>query len=213
MEIQSFCFSPFSENTYVLYDATKECVIVDPGCYDQKEQETLVQFIEDQGLQPVLLLNTHCHIDHVFGNAFVSEKYGLSLHAHALEEEVLRFAAGSAHLYGLDYTPSPEISVHLVEGQKVTFGKTELDIVFTPGHSPGSVSFLHQATQTALVGDVLFLDSIGRTDLPGGDFDTLINSIKTELLSLDDAWKVYNGHGPYTTIGRERRYNPFLRTT
>lgn len=211
MNVQKFTFNPFEENTYVLYDDSGECAIVDPGCYNEEEQKVLTGFIEDHDLKPVILLNTHCHLDHIFANRHISEKYGLGLHAHEEESIVLHSAPKMAHLYGLDLTPSPDIAKKIDEGEQVSFGKTSLDIVFTPGHSPGSVCFLEPETRVVIAGDVLFLDSIGRTDLPGGDHDTLLRSIRDKLLPLEDEWKVYCGHGPDTTIGRERRYNPFVR--
>jgi glyoxylase-like metal-dependent hydrolase (beta-lactamase superfamily II) len=212
MEMVVFTFNPFSENSYIVYDETRECVIIDPGCYDDQEWQAFKGFITEQELKPVHLLNTHCHIDHVFGNHLVAEEYGLELEAHKEEEQVLKFAAGSANLYGLDFTPSPPITKYLSPDDQVTFGNTTLDMVFTPGHSPGSISFLHRESQTAIVGDVLFRDSIGRTDLPGGDHETLLESIRTQLYTLGDEWKVFNGHGPSTTIGYERQNNPFVRS-
>ncbi len=213
MKIKSFAFNPFSENTYVLYDDTLECIIIDPGCFEPAEYDTLRVFIDEEGLMPVRLINTHCHIDHIFGNHLIARDYGLKLEAHPLEEEVLRRAAQWAHMYQLPFTPSPPIEAFVEEGDVVAFGNTELDVVFTPGHSPGSVCLLHNDSRQAIVGDVLFYGSIGRTDLPGGDHETLIESIRTKLLVLEDDWSVHNGHGPATTIGHERRMNPFLAGT
>jgi len=211
MKLQTFTFNPFSENSYVIYDETLECAIIDPGCYNEQERQTLLDFIEKNQLSPQLLLNTHCHIDHVLGNQFVSNHFKLPLYAHELEKQVLAFAASSASMYQIPYTDSPPITHLLEAGKPISFGNTTLDIVFTPGHSPGSVSFLHSPTKTAIVGDVLFFDSIGRTDLPGGHHQTLLDSIRNELFVLEDDWTVYNGHGVSTTIGREKRYNPFFR--
>lgn len=212
MELKSFTFNPFSENTYILYDYSGECVIVDPGCYDASEEQELTEFIEKNQLLPVRLINTHCHIDHVFGNQFVSEKWGLKLEAHEKAVETLRMAGPTANLYALQYTPSPLIESFIETPSTIEFGNTKLRVVFTPGHSRGHICLLHDESRTAIVGDVLFFDSIGRTDLPGGDHQTLIDSIKNELLVLEDDWTVWCGHGPHTSIGRERRYNPFLRS-
>lgn len=210
MNIAIFTLNAFSENTYILYDDTKDCVIVDPGCSNPAEEQELVSFIETNGLTPVRLLNTHCHIDHVLGNKFISDKYGLKLEAHKIEEVVLAAAPMSSQIYSIPYTTSPEIEVFLDETQQVTFGNTTLDILFTPGHSPGSISFFHKESKQLIAGDVLFQGSIGRTDLPGGDYDTLITSIKTQYFPLGDEVRAYPGHGPSTTIGEERVSNPFL---
>jgi len=211
MHLASFTMNDFSENTYILYDETKTCVIIDPGCNTATEQKTLVDFIESNGLNPTKLVNTHCHIDHVLGNAFISEKYNLPLISHKGEQVVLNNMAGVAKMYNIPYDPSPDITEFLDEGDKLSFGETSLEVYFTPGHSPASISFFHRASKQLIAGDVLFQRSIGRTDLPGGDFDTLINSIKTKLFPLGDDVKVYSGHGPSTTIGEEKILNPFLQ--
>ncbi len=210
ISIHFFTFNPIGENTYILYDETKECVLIDPGCYDERERAELVSFIETNHLKPVKLLNTHCHLDHVFGNAFVAEKYNLKLEANQHEVPVLDSFLRSAAMYGLNATPSPDISTFLKEGDTVQFGTSSLEIAFTPGHSPGSITFYNKAQQFLIAGDVLFYGSIGRSDLPGGDHQTLLDSIRTKLLPLGDAFKVYSGHGISTTIGFERLNNPFL---
>lgn len=212
IQIASFTFSPFQENTYVLYDETKECAIIDPGCYDDRERQELSDFIEEKELKPVRLLNTHCHIDHVFGNAYVSRKYGLGLEAHKDDLFLLRALLQTARMYQVNAEESPEPSVFLDEGQQVKFGNTVLDILHTPGHSPGSITFYNKEQKIAIVGDVLFRLSIGRTDLPKGDFNTLISSIKNKLFPLGDDMNVFAGHMEPTTIGYERKNNPFLTT-
>lgn len=210
ISIQSFTFGPFQENTYVLFDESKDCIIIDPGCYDHYEQNELAAFIDNNGLKPVKLINTHCHLDHVFGNGFVAKKYDLKLEINKHDKIVLDAYMTTAGLYNLRAEPSPAPSVYLDEGDIVKFGNSKLEILFTPGHSPGSITFYNHEQKFMIVGDVLFYGSIGRTDLPGGDYDTLINSIKDKLFSLGDDFKVYNGHGPTTTIGFERKNNPFL---
>lgn len=210
MEIKSFTFNDFYENTFVCYDDSKECIIIDPGCNNSEEQQRLVDFISDNKLKPTKLVNTHCHIDHVLGNAFVAEKYNLKLEAHEGEKVVLDNMVMMAKMYQIPYDPSPEIEVFLEEGEMLSFGNTNLEIYFTPGHSPASVSFFHRESQQLIAGDVLFKGSIGRTDLPGGHFDTLISNIKNKFFPLGDDVIVYSGHGPVTTIGEERRTNPFL---
>ncbi|QNF31717.1 MBL fold metallo-hydrolase [Adhaeribacter swui] len=211
MIVTSFTFNAFAENTYVLHDETKTCIIVDPGCYDKSEQQTLVDFIKTEGLQVTQLVNTHCHIDHVLGNKFVADTYKVDLAIHKTDLPTLRAQAVFGPSYG--FTKYEELlpAHYLQEGQVLQFGKTELQILFTPGHAPGHVVFYHEASQQLIAGDVLFHRSIGRTDLPGGNYQTLIQSIKTQLFPLPDSTKVYPGHGPTTTIGEEKKFNPFLR--
>lgn len=211
MNIAIFTFNAFQENTYVLYDDSKECVIVDPGCNSAEEEAALTHFISTNQLVPVKLLNTHCHIDHVLGNKFVSDKYNLPLTSHKDEKPVLDANVMVANMYGISYTLSPSITAFLDEGDTIKFGNSELSVLFTPGHSPASISFFHKETKQLIAGDVLFKESIGRTDLPGGDFDTLINSIKSKYYPLGDNVIVYPGHGPSTTIGQEKSSNPFLQ--
>ncbi len=211
MHVAAFTFNPFSENTYIIYDESKECMIIDPGCFNQQEQDVLLNFIESKGLIPKILFNTHCHIDHVLGNHFVAKKYALKLTAHAGEKQELSFAEFSASSYGIPYHASPAIELTVEEGHQFTLGNLSLDVYHTPGHSSNSLCLIHHESKQVIAGDVLFYGSIGRTDLPGGDFDTLINSIKTKLLCLDDDYIVYPGHGEKTTIGFERANNPFLQ--
>jgi hydroxyacylglutathione hydrolase len=185
-------------------------VIIDPGCYDDRERSELADFIKNKKLTPVRLLNTHCHLDHVFGNAFVANTYQLKVEAHKNEIPVLDAFLRSAAMYGMNADPSPDIAVFLDEGDVIKFGNSSLKILFTPGHSPGSITFYNPEQQFMISGDVLFKSSVGRSDLPGGNHHTLINSIKQKLLPLGDGFKVYSGHGPATTIGFERVNNPFL---
>lgn len=210
ISVHSFTFNPIQENTYVLSDESKECVIIDPGCYDDAERAELIGFINSNGFKPVRLLNTHCHLDHVFGNAFVAKHWNLGLEIHKKDLPVLDALIPTAKLYGMNAEASPQPSSWLDEGDLVKFGNSSLEIVFTPGHSPGSITFFNRADKFMIAGDVLFFGSIGRTDLPGGDFQTLINSIKNKLFPLGDDMQVYSGHGPVTNIGYERNNNPFL---
>ena len=212
MEVACFTFNAFQENTYLLYDDTKQCVIFDPGCSTPDEQKQLSDFIESKGLTPVKLINTHCHIDHVLGNKFVAEKYGLALEAHKDEKPVLESGVMVSQMYGIPYSKSPDIAHFIEEGDIVRFGNTQLKAIFTPGHSPASLSFFHEESKQLIAGDVLFRMSIGRTDLPGGNYDTLIQSIKQKLLPLGDEVIVYPGHMTSTTIGFERKNNPFLKS-
>jgi hydroxyacylglutathione hydrolase len=208
--IQSFVFCPFQENTYVLSDETNECIIIDPGCYDDSERTELADFIADKKLKPVKLLNTHCHLDHIFGNGFVASKYNLKLEINKHEQMILDAFLSTCSLYNLNADPSPQPSVYLNEGDIVKFGNSELEILFTPGHSPGSITFYNREQKFMISGDVLFYGSIGRTDLSGGNYDTLISNIKTKLFPLGDDFKVYSGHGPVTNIGFEKMNNPFM---
>jgi glyoxylase-like metal-dependent hydrolase (beta-lactamase superfamily II) len=210
ISIQTFTFNPFQENTYILFDETKECVIIDPGCYDEQERMELADFIEINKLIPVRLINTHCHIDHVVGNKFVAEKYNLKLEINKHDLTTLHSLMMVATKYNLIAEPSPEPAAFLDEGNVVKFGTSALEIVFTPGHSPGSITFYNKAQKIMIAGDVLFYGSVGRTDLPGGHHQTLINSIKNKLFPLGDEFVVYSGHGPSTNIGFERKNNPFL---
>ena len=210
VKVVSFTFNPFQENTYILYDETKECIIFDPGCSNPSEKAQLTNFIEQNDLKPVRLINTHCHLDHVLGNGFIAKKYGLSLEIHKGELPVLAHAPKSAAMYGVAMEPSPEPSKFIEEGDIITFGKAQLIAILTPGHSPASLSFYCAQDNFVIAGDVLFHMSIGRTDLPGGDFNTLINSIQTKLFILPDETKVYPGHMQATTIGFEKENNPFL---
>ena len=211
--VAEFTFNPFQENTYVIYEENGECIIIDPGCYTQTERDTLSAFISDGNLRPVRLLNTHCHLDHVFGNQYIADKYQLGLEIHQGELPVLEAVPQVSAMYGIpNVVPSPTPSAYLNAGDVISFGKeTKLEVLFTPGHSPASVSFYNRKEGYLIGGDVLFQGSIGRTDLPGGDFNTLISSIKTQLFPLGDEVQVYSGHGPSTTIGEERRTNPFLK--
>ncbi|MBK0401351.1 MBL fold metallo-hydrolase [Adhaeribacter sp. BT258] len=211
MTVTGLTFNPFAENTYLLYDETKECVVVDPGCSDAAEKAKLKQFISDNGLKVVKLLNTHCHIDHVLGNKFVADTYNVGLEMHEADLPTLKAIPAYAPSYGFTNYEEVLPATFLAENDTVSFGNTQLKVIFTPGHAPGHVVFYDEKGKNLIAGDVLFQRSIGRTDLPGGDFDTLISSIKTKLFVLPEDVKVYPGHGPSTTMGEEKRENPFLR--
>ena len=211
LSIKSFEFSPLQENTYILYNEINECIIIDPGCYSDAEKDELVRYIHQNKLKPILLLNTHCHLDHVFGNKLVAEKYNLTLHLHKNEEAVLKHAPVSGLMYGVPFDNYAGDFIFLAENDVVKFGEDKLEVLFTPGHSPGSISFYSMQYNFVIGGDVLFKNSIGRSDLPGGNHETLIQSIKQKLFKLPDATIVYSGHGPKTTIGQEKMTNPFLQ--
>ena len=210
LKINSFTFNPFQENTYVLSDETNQCIIVDPGCYTPEEKSELANFIDSNGLKPVKILLTHAHIDHVLGINFLAGKYDLPIVMNAIEIELLKSAGVYGQMWGVQVEPSPEPTEFLKDGDVFTFGNIELEVFFTPGHSPGSLSYFHRPSKQLLAGDVLFNGSIGRTDLPGGNFETLEKSIRSKLYTLEDDVIVYSGHGPTTTLGREKRSNPFV---
>jgi len=212
ISIKTFTFNAYSENTYVLYDESRECVIIDPGMYDGAEQNNLVAFIKENTLTPVLLLNTHCHLDHVFGNKFVFDQWGLKPQFHKGELPILQAIPGYAPQMGFTkYELSPLPDTFLEESGSVHFGNSHLDLIFAPGHSPAHLCFYSASDHFLMGGDVLFYGSIGRTDLPGGNHNQLINNIKERLFILPDDCKVYPGHGPATTIGFEKLHNPFLQ--
>ena len=208
--VKSFCFSPVQENTYILYNEERQCCIIDPGCYFPGERDELKTGIVETGLIPVLLLNTHCHLDHVFGNKFVHDTWGLDLHIHQKEKPVFDFAPQSGLMWQLPFDNYDGPLVYLKEGNIIKIGNEELEIRFTPGHSPGSVCLYCEAQNFLIGGDVLFYESIGRTDLPGGNHEQLLQSIQEKLFVLPDETIVYPGHGPETTIGHEKKFNPFL---
>lgn len=211
LTVQPFTFNPVQENTYVLYNEKGDCCIIDPGCYFASEEKALTDFIEQNNLKPVLLLNTHCHLDHIFGNKFVAGKYNLKLHLHPQEKAVLEYGPSAGQAWQLPFDNYDGELVLIDEGQTVRIGDDELQILFTPGHSPGSISFHDKASKFVISGDVLFEGSVGRTDLPGGDFTILEESIKTKLYTLPEDTIVYPGHGNSTTIGDEIKTNPFIK--
>lgn len=209
VEIKSFTFNPFMENTYVVFDESKEAVIVDPGCYEPEEEHMLADYISQNDLKPKFVLNTHCHIDHVLGNEFVKNKYNIPLVIGEKEVETLKAVATYSTNYGFQGYQSSEPDQLLKTGDSISFGQTRLDHLFVPGHAPGHIAFYDQSQSYIIGGDVLFEGSIGRTDLPGGDFPTLLNSIRTEFFKFPNDTIVYSGHGMPTTIGKEKSSNPF----
>ena len=210
LKIKSFTFNPFEENTYVISDESSECIILDPGCYSMEEKREIENYIFSNKLKPVKILLTHAHIDHILGNNFITGKYGIPIQMSSIETALLKAAPEYGRMWGIEAEPSPDPELFVQDGIDIKFGETVLKTIFTPGHSPGSFSYYHVETKNLFSGDVLFMQSIGRTDLPGGDYETLIRSIKEKFFRLDDEVIVHSGHGPFTTIGSERRHNPFL---
>jgi glyoxylase-like metal-dependent hydrolase (beta-lactamase superfamily II) len=210
-QIKAFTFNPVQENTYILYNENNECIIIDPGCYFDAEKEEIKNFIENHQLQPKLLLNTHCHLDHVFGNKFIAEEYKLTLNTHLLEKEILEMAPASGLMFDLPFDNYQGEVIYLAEGDVVSLGDDQLQVIHVPGHSPGSICFYCEKQHFIIGGDVLFQRSIGRTDLPYGNHEYLLQNIKEKLFKLPADVKVYPGHGPETTIGAEIKDNPFLQ--
>jgi hydroxyacylglutathione hydrolase len=211
LTVQLFTFNPVQENTYLLYNEKGECCIIDPGCYFAAEEKAITDFISTSGLTPVLLLNTHCHLDHIFGNRFIHKTYGLTLHIHRLEKPVLDNGPASGQMWQLPFDNYDGELSFIKEEEDIRIGNDMLHVLFTPGHSPGSVSFYNKEEKYIISGDVLFNGSIGRTDIPGASFETLEESIRTKLYSLPEDVIVYPGHGDSTTIGDERKSNPFVK--
>jgi len=210
LRIKQFVFNPVQENTYVLYNEEGWCAIVDPGCYFGNEKEAMQEFLGENMLLVKFLLNTHCHLDHVFGNRFIYDKFKTPLYLHRNEEPLLEYAPTSGKQWGLPFQGYNGPLLYLEAGNTIQIGSDILEVLLTPGHSPGSICFYCRNQAFVISGDVLFRESIGRTDLPGGDFDTLIQSIQEQLFTLPDEVVVYSGHGPQTTIGYEKQHNPFL---
>lgn len=212
MTIKCFEFNMFPVNTYVIWDNTKEAVIIDAGCFYEDEQNQLKDYIYQNGLKVKHLLNTHLHLDHIFGNSFAVKEFGVNPEACKEDEFLLPKTTEYCKMFGVrlnEYPPA--IGNHLEEGDEITFGETTLKAIHVPGHSPGSLVYYSEKDACAFCGDVLFKGSIGRTDLDGGSFGQLRDSIKSKLFILPDNTYMYPGHGGPTTIGNEKMDNPFFR--
>jgi glyoxylase-like metal-dependent hydrolase (beta-lactamase superfamily II) len=210
ISIETFVFNPFMENTYLLHDDTGECIIVDAGCYEEAEKKEIREYIKDSGLNPVRLVNTHCHVDHVLGVRFLREKYQVPFCIHPLEKPILAATPMQGNFFGLEPGPAADPDEFFEDGAVITFGRSALQAIHVPGHSPGSLVLYAEGEGFLLAGDVLFRGSIGRSDLPGGDHETLVQHIREKLLVMDPGIVVYPGHGPETTLGEERDHNPYL---
>jgi hydroxyacylglutathione hydrolase len=211
LTVQPFTFNPVQENTYVVYNEKGHCGIIDPGCYFASEEQQLKDFIEQNRLQPTFLLNTHCHLDHIFGNKFIHKTFGLTLWLNKLEIPVLAYGPTSGQQWQMPFENYDGAFNYIDEGDTIRIDDDELKVLFTPGHSPGHVSYYSKENKFVISGDVLFEGSVGRTDLPGGDFQTLEQSILTKLYTLPADTIVYSGHGSSTTIGDEMKTNPFVK--
>jgi hydroxyacylglutathione hydrolase len=210
INVLAFSLNPFQENTYLLWNEKLNAIIIDPGCYFTAEEETLQNFIKEKNLRPVQLINTHCHIDHIFGNKWAAKTFHLELFLHPNEKPVLEFGAASGSIWGLNLDPYNGPLHFLEDGDRINLDDDKLKVILAPGHSPGSVCLYCEAQKFLIGGDVLFYESIGRTDLPGGNHEQLLQSIHEQLFKLPDETIVYPGHGPETTIGHEKKFNPFL---
>jgi glyoxylase-like metal-dependent hydrolase (beta-lactamase superfamily II) len=211
MKIARLIFNPIQENTYIIWDDTLEAAVIDAGNMNERENEVLAKFIADNGLKPKYALNTHGHFDHLLGVDFLREKYGAQLAMSSKDEFLLKGASVSAELFGVKADALPEaIDVDLEGKESIKFGNTELKIIPTPGHTPGHVAFFEPASKVLFTGDTLFRESIGRTDLPGGDYSWIMRSIIENILPLGDDVKIYPGHGETSDIGHESMYNPFV---
>lgn len=208
--IKRFSFNPYQVNTYVLYDDSGECLIIDPGMDGESEQNEFDNFISEKNLKPVKLINTHAHIDHIISNDYVSKKYNLELESHADGVNFLEDATIYASTFGLSMRDVKKIDKTLSDGQIIEFGNSSLKVLETPGHADGSLCFYSEADGFVISGDVLFRESIGRTDLKTGDYDVLQKSIWEKLFTLPDETTVFPGHGPETKIGYEKIHNPFV---
>lgn len=209
MKIQTFTFNPFSVNTYLLYHGDK-AVVIDPGMSSSVEQREFDDFVEEHNLKLTDCWLTHAHIDHVMGCDHVFRKYGHTPKLHPDDKVTLGYSKRAAEMYGVPYTESPDPDLVWKHGMQFHALGTKVEVRFTPGHAPGHVIFVFPEHDVVIGGDVLFAGSIGRTDLPGGDADTLAKSIETQCYTLPDKMKVYSGHGPATTIGEEKKSNPFV---
>lgn len=210
MKIYRKIYSPIEENTYVLADESGDCAIIDCGCYSESEFSSLVSLLENEKLTPVLLLNTHCHLDHIFGNIRMLEKFNLLTQCSELDEDNRKNATVHASFFGLQMKEPPLPGRYIKDGDIIGFGRTKLKALHVPGHSPGSLAFYSEADKCVFTGDAIFAGSIGRTDLQGGNYQTLINSLKNKILTLPPETVIYPGHGNSTTVKKESETNPYL---
>lgn len=211
LNVHFFTFNAFQENTYIISNHKNECWIVDPGMYEKREFDEFISFIEQKQLTPKAIINTHAHLDHIFGVQALKKKYGIPFQIHKLEQPVLDRGRDTAAMFGFTFSDLPTVDAYTQHESALALGEDEVKVFLTPGHSPGSISFYYAPGNWVIAGDVLFNGSIGRTDLPGGDFDTLAASIRTHLYSLPDNTTVLSGHGDPTTVGEEKRHNPFVK--
>jgi glyoxylase-like metal-dependent hydrolase (beta-lactamase superfamily II) len=212
LKIKRFTFNPFIENTYLIWDEnTREASVIDPGCFNQNENNSLKSVIEKENLNLLYLVNTHCHIDHIFGNDFIKTTFDATLIAPKEDVFLLDLMMEQAKTFGVVLTPSPKPDKYISEKEELRLGKIKGKFLFTPGHSPGEYCLYFEDEKICFTGDVLFRENIGRSDLWGGDHNTLLNSIKTEIFTLPDDVTIFPGHGESSTVGYEKLNNPFLK--
>lgn len=210
LKIACLQFNPIQENTYVLWDETMECAVIDAGNSSPREDAALDNFIAEHGLKPVLAANTHGHFDHTLGVGHLKQRYGIPFALSSKDVFLLENAATSGSVFGVKVGAMPSVDRDLDGEQEIRFGNTSLRVLRTPGHTPGHVAFFDAESKSLFTGDTLFRESIGRTDLPGGDYSWIMRSILDVLVPLGDEVHVYPGHGPESTIGHEVLYNPFI---
>ena len=211
LQVFSFVFNPFAENTYVIYDETRQCVIIDPGCVSSSEVDELLGFIDLHQLEPLMVINTHGHIDHIMGNEAIKKHYGIKVSAHPEAKNDILRSRQQAMMFGLPMIEECKLpEVELEDGEMIKVGNGTLEVICTPGHAKGSISLYAMMEGWVFTGDALFCRSVGRTDLPGGDFEELRESIRTRLFTLPDDTEVFPGHGESTTIGEEKGFNPYV---
>lgn len=210
IKIATLQFNPFQENTYVVWDQTGECVIVDAGNYSAAEDNTLLNFVKEKGLKPVMAVNTHGHVDHMLGVQFVKDTFGVPFALHGDDKFLIESCQQHGEIYGFKVASVPTVDIDLKGEAKITFGESELQIIHTPGHTPGHIALYDAQSKALLTGDTLFKESIGRTDLPGGDYTWIMRSILERIIPLGGDVTFFPGHGPQSTIGHELMYNPFV---
>lgn len=210
MKIAKLVFNPIQENTYVVWDDSMECVIIDAGNFSAREDKALTDFITSHGLHPVAAVNTHGHFDHTLGVGYVKRTFGVPFMLSGKDGFLLDGASAGAAVFGVQVGSMPTVDTDLDTVGEVRFGDTVLRVIPTPGHTPGHVALYEPQSRTLFTGDTLFRESIGRTDLPGGDYSWIMRSILDAILPLGDDVHVYPGHGEDTTLGHESMYNPFI---
>jgi hydroxyacylglutathione hydrolase len=210
VKVEKFIVNPLQENTYVVSDETGECILVDPGFYFEEEQDEIREYLSNNNLKPVYIANTHCHFDHIMGVEFIRKIYNIPFIAHRADAFWVERAVDQGQMFGFDIERVQAPDSFFEEGDEMKFGNSSFRIIHVPGHSPGHTVFYFESNNFLIAGDVLFYGSIGRTDLPGGNYQELISNINNKILQLPGETKVYCGHGPETTIKNEKTFNPFL---
>jgi glyoxylase-like metal-dependent hydrolase (beta-lactamase superfamily II) len=211
LNIKRFTFNPFAENSYIVWDSeTNDAAVVDPGCYDHEERNEIGNFIKSNSLKLKYLILTHCHLDHIFGSCYIKTNFDVTYYAPEEDLPLLKQASQQASMFGLEILEICLPDKFIKDDLELNLGKIKIEFLFTPGHTPGGYCLYFRDQNICITGDVLFDGSIGRTDLPGGNYDQIIKSVREKLLVLPEDTKVYPGHGEMTTIGKEKKYNPFL---